>query len=263
MMKTKMEAIQSYYLNKPAITTNKEKHKKEEIMLKSILWAKESIRILLNDINIQQKILLDYFPQFKQNIQYMKIFDSIDLYEIKSYIEQMIHNPQISGIIVLVIANYQIILLDKTLQDVYIIDPTSMLRIKSIHDITYLEENILPIFKQNKYNIEHVQLSYPAQNSHTDPYSHTWLLYLLIECLDQLYRMRTISIIMIPDKTREKNNILSDFHKNILSNKQIKNELITLYLNFINQHICLFETIEELETVLEQDPSEIIIKYKL
>jgi hypothetical protein len=43
----------------------------------------------------------------------------------------------------------------------------------------------------------------------------------------------------------------------------IKNELITLYLNFINQHICLFETTEELETVLEQDPSEIIIKYKL
>ena len=33
MMKTKMEAIQSYYLNKPAITTNKEKHKKEEIMV--------------------------------------------------------------------------------------------------------------------------------------------------------------------------------------------------------------------------------------
>ena len=254
-----MEAIQSYYLNKHDTKYNKNKN--NELIIKGFVWANESIRILLNDITIQQNILLDYFPQFKENIQYMKTFDSIDEYKIKSYVEEMIHNDKISGIIVIVITNYQIILLDKTLQDVYIIDPTSMLNIKSIHNISFLEKVILPIFKQNKYNIEHVQLSYPAQITHKDPYSNTWLLYLLIECLDQLYNMHGISIIMIPDKTKHKNNILSNFHKNILSNKKIKNELTTLYLDFINQNIHLFETINDLEILLETDPCEIILHH--
>jgi hypothetical protein len=227
------------------------------------VWAKESIRILLHDPALQQSILLDYFPQFKDNIQYMKIFDSIDEYKIKSYVEEIINNNTISGIIVIVVANYQTILIDKTLQDVYIIDPTSMLHIKSIHNITYLEKNILPVFQHNKYNIEYVPLSYPAQITHKDPYSHTWLFYLLIECLHQLYYMHTISIIMIPDKNNDKYDLLSNFHKTILCNKKVKDRLTTLYLDFINQNVHLFESIDDLETLLEKDPSEIIIKYRL
>lgn len=258
----KMEASQSYYLHKEKKRNFTKELQKKYIYNKSILWAQESMRILTNNHSIQEKILLHYFPQLDKNIKYMKTFHNTEINEIKSYCEEIIQNNDIFGIIIIVISEYQIILIQKTLQDVYIIDPTSMLNIKSIHDISFLEKTILPIFTKNKYNCNYVKLTYPLQVYHKDYYSNTLLMILLVICLYQMYSTYTIDIIEISDKCSDKRKMITDFHKDILNITSIKKHLTDLFLEFISLHIDSFENINDLEFTLTIDPVELIINYE-
>jgi hypothetical protein len=257
-----MEASQSYYLYKEQKINYIKELRKKYVYNNSILWAKESMRILTNNKSIQEKILLHYFPKLTDNIKYMKSFDNNETDQIKSYCEEVIQNNNIFGIVIIVISEHQIILIQKTLQDVYIIDPTSMLNIKSIHDISFLEKTILPIFTKNKYNYEYVKLTYPLQVYHKDYYSNTLLMILLVICLYQLYSTYTIDIIEISDKSNDKQKMITDFHKDILNITSIKKHLKDLFLEFISLHIDSFENINDLEFALTIDPAELIMNYE-
>lgn len=257
-----MESSQSYYLYKEQKRASIKKLQKKSVINTSNIWAQECMRILINDNNIQQKILLHYFPQLTNNIKYMKTFENNKEEQIKSYCEEVIKNDNIFGIVIIIISEHQIILIQKTLQDVYIIDPTSMLNIKSIHDITFIEKTILPIFIKNKYNCEYVKLTYPLQIYHNDCYSNTLLIVLLIMCLYQIYNTCTIDIIDIPDKSSNKQKMVSNFHKDILDITSIQKYLTELFLEFVSLHVDSFENINDLEYVLQVDPVELIRKYE-
>ena len=256
-----MEASQSYYLYKEQKRNNAKELQKKYVVNNSIIWAKECMRILTNDTSVQKKILLDYFPQLAENIKYMKTFDNNEEEQIKSYCEEVIKNDNIFGIVIIIISEHQIILIQKTLQDVYIIDPTSMLNIKSIHDITFIETSLLPIFIKNKYNYEYVKLTYPLQVYHKDYYSNTLLIVLLVLCLYQIYNTCTIDIIEIPDKNSDKQKMIFDFHKDILHITSIKTQFADLFLEFINLHIDSFENINDLEFALQINPIYLISNY--
>lgn len=256
-----MEASQSYYLYKEQKRNNAKELQKKYVVNNSIIWAKECMRILTNNTSVQKKILLDYFPQLAENIKYMKTFDNNEEEQIKSYCEEVIKNDNIFGIVIIIISEHQIILIQKTLQDVYIIDPTSMLNIRSLHDITFIETSLLPIFIKNKYNYEYVKLTYPLQVYHKDYYSNTLLIVLLVLCLYQIYNTCTIDIIEIPDKNSDKQKMIFDFHKDILHITSIKTQFTDLFLEFINLHIDSFENINDLEFALQINPVELIRKY--
>jgi hypothetical protein len=258
-----MEASQSYYLYKEKKRNNAKELQKKYVVNLSTIWAEECMRILTNNTSIQKKILLDYFPQLAENIKYMKTFDNNEEEQIKSYCEEVIKNDNIFGIVIIIISEHQIILIQKTLQDVYIIDPTSMLNIRSIHDITFIETSLLPIFIKNKYNYEYVKLTYPLQVYHKDYYSNTILMVLLVLCLYQIYNNNcTIDIIEIPDKNSDKLKMISHFHKDILHITSIKTQFTDLFLEFINLHIDSFENINDLEFALSINPIYLINNYE-
>jgi hypothetical protein len=256
-----MEAFQSYYLYKQQQQELIKKMHEKYIHEYSILWAKESMRLLLTYEDIQHKIILYYFPEFTENIKYMRTFQDTD--SVIDYCEEVIDNINISGKVVIIVSNRQIIIIEKTMQEVYIVDPTSMLHIKSIFEIDYLETTLIPMFKKNHYECEYVQLSYPIQTDFIDMYSHTWIMILLVKCLAQLYTTNTIYMIMIPDKSINKQKLLSNFHINILNNVQINRELKQTFLEMILYNINVFETYRDLEWVLNIDPVAKIIEHHL
>jgi hypothetical protein len=248
-----MEAIQSYYLYKES-----QKCVKNKIFEKVFLWAKESLSLSFSYEKIQHKILLHYFPQFLENSKNIKLFRKRG--DIENYIQEIIENNNIQGIVVINISNKQILIVEKTLQDVYIIDPTSMLQIKNVHNIQWLEKYILPIFKKNQYHCEYVQLTYPAQNKYSD--GSTWLMILLLRSLEQLYETRSIDVLWIPDKCQDKEKILNAFYKTILDNINLYNEVLEIFLEMIETKMNDIESIEELEYVLSVDPIK-LLKNKL
>lgn len=256
-----MEAFQSYYLYKQQQKDLVKKIHEKYIHEYSILWAKESMRLLLTYQDIQHKIILYYFPEFTENIKYMRTFQ--DTNSVIEYCHAVIHDINISDKVVIIISNRQIIIIEKTMKEVYIVDPTSMLHIKSIFEIDYLESTIIPMFKNNHYECEYVQLSYPIQTDFIDMYSHTWIMILLVKCLAQLYTTNTIYMIMIPDKTNNKQKMLSNFHINILNNIQINRELKQTFLEMILCNINVFESFRDLECMLNIDPVKKIIEHHL
>ena len=211
--------------------------------------------------DIQNKIILYYFPQFAENIKYIRRYNNMT--DVKTYCEEVIKNSDILGKIIIIISNRQILIIDKSIQEVYVLDPTSMLHIKSIYNIDYLESTILPLFKYNNYNYQYVQLTYPMQTENIDPYSQTWLMIVLIKTLTQLYSSNTIPIILIPDNRKEKQKVLSNFYINILNHIQIKRELNHIFLEIILSNIHLFDTLYDLGIVLNIDPVQKIIEDEL
>ena len=250
-----MEAIQSYYLYKES-----QKCVKNQIFEKVFLWAKESLNLSFSYEKIQHKILLHYFPQFLENSKNMKLFRKHG--DIENYCEEIIQNNNIQGIVVINISNKQILIVEKTLQDVYIIDPTTMLQIKNVYNIQMLEKYILPIFKKNQYHCEYVQLTYPAQNKYSDVDCSTWLMILLLRCLEQLYETRSIDVLWIPDKCQDKQKILNAFYKDVLYHINLYNEVLEIFLEMIETKMNHIESIKELEYVLSVDPIK-ILKNKL
>lgn len=246
-----MEAIQSYYLYK-----QNKKCGKNEMYEKVCFWAKESLRMLCSYEKIQHKILLHYFPQFLENSKNIKLFRKRR--DVENYIQEIIENNNIQGIIIINISNKQMLIVDKTLQDVYIIDPTSMLQIRNLYNIEWLENYILPIFKQNQYHCEYIQLTYPAQNKYNDGDCSTWLMILLLRSLEQLYKTRNIDILWIPDKYQDKQKILFSFYKTILHHINFYNELLEIFLEMIETNMDNIQCIEELEYVLSVDPIKIL-----
>lgn len=255
-----MEAFQSYYLFMNKQNLEKENHTKT-IYKHCLLWIKECMRNLFNYEIIQKKIILHYFPQFLENIKNIRSFS--DYHGVKSYCEEVIHDPIVQGIVIIFISNEQIILMDKTLQDAYVIDPYSMLHMNTLRNIDFLETTIAPIFQKNHYHLEYVKLSYPAQTKYDEDYTSTWLMYLLIRSLEQLYSMHTIDLLYIPEQNNEKKKILSNFHKDIMVSVKIDYYLTDLFLEKVESNTQVIQSIEDLEFVLSIDPTEKVLYHHL
>jgi hypothetical protein len=252
-----MEAFQSYYLFMNKQNLEKENHTKT-IYKHCLLWIKECMRNLFSYEMIQRKIILHYFPQIGENI---KSFS--DYCGVKSYCEEVIHHQNIQGIIVIFISNEQIILINKTLQDIYIIDPYSMIHMKTLRNIDFLQTTLIPIFQKNHYTIDYLQLSYPAQTKYEEDYTSTWLMYLLLKSLDQLYSIHTINLLYIPEKNNEKKKLLSNFHKEIIHSIKIDDELTDLFLEKVESNMKFIQSNEDLEFVLNINPTEKVLYHHL
>ena len=153
-----MESAQSYYLYKlqndsthvkqrkqqmlqALVEKNRERQK--QIMRDAILWSKESICTILSYPDVQMNLLKFYFPLLNQeNIKTFEWYSSMQ--RVFDYCEQVVTDCASTGassgaIHVITITKRQIILIEKTFQEVYILDPTGMLFTKSIDDIRFLE----------------------------------------------------------------------------------------------------------------------------
>ena len=261
-----MEAIQSYYLYKVKEDERKKKEKTDsniKIFQNAIAWSKDSIRMIMAYTDVQQNILEHYLPHFKNNIQYMKTFEPSDQHTIMDHCKQVVEDTSIPGTHVITLSKRQIIIIDKTFQEVYIIDPTGMLLHKSIHDIRFLEETLIPMFKHNNYVCEFVKLTYPAIVVRDDPYADTWLFILLLDCLQQLHLLHTIYTLEIPDVLHKKYKMISEFHREILQYKYIQNEVMSMFLHHINNNKYSIQTFEDLEIVLDINPTDFILAYHL
>ena len=270
-----MESIQSYYLYKLKYGDNnqqnkkyrdgepiREEHQNHLIYKNSILWAKESIRLLLSYRDIQQNILMNYFPQL--NISQMKSFETYSSNNrIYGHCEQIINDTSTSGIHLIMISKRQIIIIEKTFHEVYVLDPTGMLRHKSIHDITFLEEKLFPMFSRHGYAAEFVKLTNQAVIESDDPYIETWLIILLLDCIQQLYMIHSIDVLAVPDKIQEKQKMIVEFHREILQYKYIQNELMFVFLEHINHNKYSIQTFEDLDYMLDINPTELILKFNL
>lgn len=279
-----MESIQSYYLYKlkhdnrqnreyrngciDGCSSDGCKHNSAQmesyrrIYQNAILWAKESMRLLLSYRDIQQNILMSYFPQL--SVSQMKSFETYSSNDrIYGHCEQIVNDTHTSGIHLVMISKRQIIIIEKTFQEVYVLDPTGMLRHKSIHDTQFLEEKLFPMFSRYGYAAEFVKLTYPAVIEANDPYIETWLIILLLDCIQQLNLMHTIDTLVIPDKTHEKHEMMMEFHREILQYKYIQNELMSIFLDHINHNKYSIQTFEDLEFMLDTNPTELVLKFNL
>jgi hypothetical protein len=279
-----MESAQSYYLYKLQndstyvkqrkqqmlqALVEKKRERQKQIMRDAILWSKESICTIMSYPDVQMNLLKFYFPLLNQeNIKTFEWYSSMQ--RVFDYCEQVVTDcasvstgASTGAIHVITITKRQIILIEKTFQEVYILDPTGMLSTKSIHDIRFLEEKLIPMFVNHGYSCEFVKLTYPAITQHHDPYTETWFMILLMDCLQQLYMIHSIDILVIPDKLHEKYNMIVEFHREILQYKYIQNEVMSNYLDHINNNKYSIQTFDDLDFVLDINPTELILQFKL
>jgi hypothetical protein len=75
--------------------------------------------------------------------------------------------------------------------------------------------------------------------------------------------MHTIDTLVIPDKTHEKHEMMMEFHREILQYKYIQNELMSIFLDHINHNKYSIQTFEDLEFMLDTNPTELVLKLNL
>ena len=286
-----MEAAQSYYLYKVQNDSNhnnlrkqqllhalreRTRERQKQIMRDAIVWSKQAICTIMSYLDVQLTLLKFYFPQLNQeNIKSFEWYSSMQ--RVFDHCEKVVTDCARAstgtgasastgtgtGLHVIMITKRQIILIEKTFQEVYILDPTGMLSTKSIHDIRFLEEKLIPMFVRHGYSCEFVKLRYPAITQHDDPYTETWFMILLMDCLHQLYVVHSINLLLIPDKLHEKYNMIVEFHREILQYKYIQNEVMSNYLDHINNNKYSIQSFEDLDFVLDINPTSLILQFNL
>jgi len=78
-----------------------------------------------------------------------------------------------------------------------------------------------------------------------------------------LYMIHSIDILVIPDKLHEKYNMIVEFHREILQYKYIQNEVMSNYLDHINNNKYSIQTFDDLDFVLDINPTELILQFNL
>lgn len=232
------------------------------ILERANLWSYESMRILLGFHDIQKKIISHYFPELNQITLGYFGNNQEQSDEILHYCEKIITNDDLTGTHIVSISDKQLLVIDKMGKNLYIVDPTGMLRIKSIYNTEFLDNIVIPLFETHYYHCEYVMLEYPAvcvKKGENNEHPRTWLLYILMDCLQQLEFNHTIDPIFIPSSDYQKTKIIQNFYSEIVCIPEIRRELEMVYLETVGHNGYLL-SVEELSILLDMNPTNIITK---
>jgi hypothetical protein len=244
----------------------------------AISWLLHSIKILLGDEGIRHYIIFHYFPNLKYNLKkYIRTFNAFvkkgktrkDKYdEITKYLNGILKLKK--DIVVFTATNvqqdindnethFQSFIVDNNKKQIYIIDPAFDKTDDNFTGIYYAEvthELVKPFFEENKYNINFVHLSKPAQTVTNDVFCQSWSLLILLQILNNNDYEKNKEYEM-PSKILDKYNIILNFYKKIFIDMPDLQENLTEEYKGVIEDLLIDK--DEKTELLSYDPFDLLI----
>lgn len=216
-----------------------------------VSWTLHALKIVLGDESIREEIITHYNPDLhKGNITKLKRIGNSNhkshvmtfnafiepgktredkIEKIRNYLEKIV---EMSGTVVFTATNvqqdendfethFQSFIIDNDAKTVLMIDPAYNNKKKSGKGIYHAEiarEIVQPFFKthKDKYAVEFLKLTNPAQIAHDDVFCQSWSLFMLISLLENdAYKSATD--FEIPVSQTDKYGMILGFYKRIFN----------------------------------------------
>ena len=220
----------------------------------NISWAIHAMKEIIGLEELRANVIQKYCPDIT-NKKYIKTFDSFQQYQVKPYnnkeneiLDYCKKIIKLNNQVVFTATNiqendednethYQTYILDNINKILYVINPSQDENSEDGYgiykpEVTY--KTIQPFFEKNKYVVEFIQLSNPAQINENDVYCQTWSLYILLQLLMNNPK-KIKKIVKLPKNETKKYEIILNFYKELLTDTNISSALDEMFLQKIEE----------------------------
>ena len=162
--------------------------------------------------------------------------------------------------------HYQTYIVDYRKKKVWAIDPARTPTGKGIY-FPYISENvILPFFEERGWTTAFAPTSSACQKGKRDVFCQSWSLYLQIEFMKRLLSTGIVEELSIPGRKEERYPLLLAFFKNVLSIKQVCDQVTVSYQHLIRTHRDLVSGVQSAQekkairqSYLGLDPCQLLL----
>jgi len=246
----------------------------------AISWMLHSLKIILGDQGIRRYIITKYYPKLSNpSPASMRTFDAFipigktradKANEIIAYCKSMMRKK---GTVVFTATNiqtdefdnethFQSYLLDNAKHRLLVIDPAydaTQANHMGIYYAEVTEEVIGPFFQNNRYTVEYIELTHPAQIHQGDVFCQSWSLLILLQKLknNEYVRDKTFTI---PVSQIDKYEMLLSFYKQIFVDlPELCDNLRIEYKGEVNTNVNVDKHTQMARTLLEYDPVDLLM----